>query len=188
MASSRRASTAHITDEVLEPWERLLHFPLLLFVTAENANLSGGLLEQVCGDAVPEGAGAAGDQDCRAGNIHAKTARSLCPAPVIGNGQGLRHRGGDTNLRLMKAIALGIMAGLGLLTASAASGIEAQEAEPKGASTVPLAKRETVQLEFETVRGLAYQVYSRKGKGEWQPLGQIARGRRQTGDRVVPGR
>ncbi len=76
----------------------------------------------------------------------------------------------------MKAIALGIMAGLGLLTASAASGIEAQEAEPKGASTVPLAKRETVQLEFETVRGLAYQVYSRKGKGEWQPLGQLLEG------------
>ena len=76
----------------------------------------------------------------------------------------------------MKAIALGIMAGLGLLTASAAPGIEAQEAEPKGASTVPLAKRETVQLEFETVRGLAYQVYSRKGKGEWQPLGQLLEG------------
>ena len=65
-----------------------------------------------------------------------------------------------------------IMAGLGLLTASVAPGIEAQEAEPKGASTVPLAKRETVQHEFETVRGLAFQVYSRKGKGEWQPLGQ----------------
>ena len=76
----------------------------------------------------------------------------------------------------MKAIALGIMAGLGLLTASAAPGIEAQEAEPKGASTVPLAKRETVQLEFETVRGLAYQVYSRKGKNEWRPLGQLLEG------------
>ena len=76
----------------------------------------------------------------------------------------------------MKAIALGIMAGLGLLTASVAPGIEAQEAEPKGASTVPLAKRETVQLEFETVRGLAFQVYSRKGKGEWQPLGQLFEG------------
>ena len=76
----------------------------------------------------------------------------------------------------MKAIALGIMAGLGLLTASAAPGIEAQEAKAKGASTVPLAKRETVQLEFETVRGFAYQVYSRKGKGEWQPLGQLLEG------------
>jgi len=39
-----------------------------------------------------------------------------------------------------------------------------------------LAKRETVQLEFETVRGLAYQVYSRKGKNEWRPLGQLLEG------------
>ena len=76
----------------------------------------------------------------------------------------------------MKAIAVGIMAGLGLLTASAAPGTEAQEAKPQGSATVPLAKRETVQLEFETVRGLAYQVYSRKGKNEWRPLGQLLEG------------
>ena len=76
----------------------------------------------------------------------------------------------------MKAIAVLIMAGLGLLTASVASGTEAQEAKPQGSSTVPLAKRETVQLEFETVRGLAYQVYSRKGKNEWRPLGQLLEG------------
>ena len=68
------------------------------------------------------------------------------------------------------------MAGLGLLTASAAPGTEAQEAKPQGSATVPLAKRETVQLEFETVRGLAYQVYSRKGKNEWRPLGQLLEG------------
>lgn len=76
----------------------------------------------------------------------------------------------------MKAIAVLIMAGLGLLTASVASGTEAQEAKPQGSSTVPLAKRETVQLEFETERGLAYQVYSRKGKNEWRPLGQLLEG------------
>jgi hypothetical protein len=72
----------------------------------------------------------------------------------------------------MKAIAAGFMAGLGLMTASAAPITEA----PQAATTVPLAKRETVQLEFETVRGLAYQVYSRKGVNEWQPLGQLIEG------------
>ena len=76
----------------------------------------------------------------------------------------------------MKAIVVRIMAGLGLLTASAVPGTEAQEAKPQGSATVPLAKRETVQLEFETVRGLAYQVYSRKGKNEWRPLGQLLEG------------
>jgi len=72
----------------------------------------------------------------------------------------------------MKAIAVGIIVGLGLLTASAAPITEA----PQAVANVPLAKRETVQLEFETVRGLAYQVYSRKGESEWQPLGQLIEG------------
>ena len=76
----------------------------------------------------------------------------------------------------MKATAVGIMASLGLLTISAAPSTEAQEAKPQGSATVPLAKKETVQLEFETVRGLAYQVYSKKGKNEWQPVGQLIEG------------
>ena len=76
----------------------------------------------------------------------------------------------------MKATAVGIMASLGLLTISAAPSTEAQEAKPQGSATVPLAKKETVQLEFETLRGLAYQVYSRKGKNEWQPVGQLIEG------------
>ena len=33
---------AHVADEIFELRERLLHLPLLLFVAAEDANLSGG--------------------------------------------------------------------------------------------------------------------------------------------------
>ncbi len=52
----------------------------------------------------------------------------------------------------MKAIAVGIIVGLGLLTASAAPITEA----PQAVANVPLAKRETVQL--EEVRSIVYML------------------------------
>ena len=73
----------------------------------------------------------------------------------------------------MKAIAAGFMAGLGLMTASAAPVTEAQAAEPQASDAVPLAKRESVQLEYETERGLAYQVFFKTSDADWQPLGQV---------------
>tara|TARA_B100000959_G_scaffold112850_1_gene118967 strand:+ start:1285 stop:2139 length:855 start_codon:yes stop_codon:yes gene_type:complete len=72
----------------------------------------------------------------------------------------------------MKAIAAGFMAGLGLLAVPLT---EARAAESQ-ADDVTLAKRESVQLEFETERGLAYQVFSKIGEGDWQPLGQVIEG------------
>ena len=75
----------------------------------------------------------------------------------------------------MKVITAGFMAGLGLLAASAASVTEAQAAAPQAAA-VPLAKRESVQLEFETERGLAYQVFSKSNEADWKPLGQVIEG------------
>ncbi|SVE60641.1 uncharacterized protein METZ01_LOCUS513495, partial [marine metagenome] len=75
----------------------------------------------------------------------------------------------------MKVITAGFMAGLGLLAASAASVTEAQAAEPQ-TDAVPLAKRESVQLEFETERGLAYQVFSKSNEADWKPLGQVIEG------------
>ncbi len=75
----------------------------------------------------------------------------------------------------MKVITAGFMAGLGLLAASAASVTEAQAAEPQ-ADAVPLAKRESVQLEFETERGLAYQVFSKSSEADWKPLGPVIEG------------
>ena len=75
----------------------------------------------------------------------------------------------------MKVITAGFMAGLGLLAASAASVTEAQAAEPQ-TDAVPLAKRESVQLEFETERGLAYQVFSKSSEADWKPLGPVIEG------------
>ena len=76
----------------------------------------------------------------------------------------------------MKAIASGFMAGLGLLVASAVLVTEAKAAEPQASDAVPLAKRESVQLEFETERGLAYQVFSKTSDGDWKPIGQMVEG------------
>jgi len=97
------------------------------------------------GDAVSEGTGAASDQDCGAGNIHAKAAASLGPTPVVGNGQGLCCRATGTSLPPMKAIAAGFMAGLGLLVASAVLITEAKAAGPQASDAVPLAKRESLR-------------------------------------------
>ena len=51
-------------------------------VAIEDANLGRRLLEQVCGDPIPEGAGAAGDQNVGSGDVHAATKPSsrLLPA------------------------------------------------------------------------------------------------------------
>ena len=70
----------------------------------------------------------------------------------------------------MKAMAAGFIVSFGMLTGSAESVPEPQ------ADAVPLAKRESVQLEFETESGLAYQVFSKTGEGDWQPLGQVIEG------------
>mgnify|MGYP007063398859 FL=1 len=76
----------------------------------------------------------------------------------------------------MKAIAAGFMAGLGLLVASAVLITEAKAAEPQASDAVPLAKRESVQLEFETEHGLAYQVFSKTNDADWQPIGLVVEG------------
>ncbi|MDP7013034.1 MAG: hypothetical protein QF927_03535 [Verrucomicrobiota bacterium] len=70
----------------------------------------------------------------------------------------------------MKAIVVGFILSFGMVTGSAESVSEPQ------ADAVPLAKSESVQLEFETESGLAYQVFSKSGDGDWQPLGQIIEG------------
>ena len=70
----------------------------------------------------------------------------------------------------MKAMVVGFIFSFGMVTGSAESA-----PEPR-ADAVPLAKRESVQLEFETERGLAYQVFSKIGDGDWQPLGQVIEG------------
>ena len=76
----------------------------------------------------------------------------------------------------MKAIAAEFMVGLGLLVASAVLITEAKAAEPQASDAVPLAKRESVQLEFETERGLAYQVFSKTNDADWQPIGLVVEG------------
>ena len=76
----------------------------------------------------------------------------------------------------MKAIAAEFMVGLGLLVASAVLITEAKAAGPQASDAVPLAKRESVQLEFETEHGLAYQVFSKTNDADWQPIGQVIEG------------
>ena len=76
----------------------------------------------------------------------------------------------------MKAIAAEFMVGLGLLVASAVLITEAKAAGPQASDAVPLAKRESVQLEFETEHGLAYQVFSKTNDADWQPVGQVIEG------------
>jgi len=70
----------------------------------------------------------------------------------------------------MKAMVAGFIASFAMLTSSADQVPELQ------VDAVPLAKSESVQLEFETERGLAYQVFSKTGEGDWQPLGQVIEG------------
>jgi len=70
----------------------------------------------------------------------------------------------------MKATAACFMVGLGLLTCSA------EPVTGPQADSVPLAKRESVQLEFETERGLAYQVLFKSSETDWKPFGQVIEG------------
>ena len=76
----------------------------------------------------------------------------------------------ETSILLMKAIiavSLGIMSQMLLLAESPA---------PETNGGVLLAKRDVVELEFETTVGQGYQVYVKQGEGEWKPHGQAIEG------------
>ena len=70
----------------------------------------------------------------------------------------------------MKAMVAGFIASFGIMTSLADSVTQSQS------DAFPLAKRDSVQLDFETERGLAYQVFSKTGDGDWQPLGSLIEG------------
>jgi len=63
-------------------------------------------------------------------------------------------------------------------------------AEPTGAkpeADVSLAKRDVVELEFETTSGVGYQAYAKKGQGDWKPFGQAILGNGDTATLTYPG-
>ena len=51
---------------------------------------------------------------------------------------------------------------------------ENNQLNPK--ESVSLAKRDLVELEFDTTVGLGYQVYFKQGKTDWEPYGQVVEG------------
>ena len=58
-------------------------------------------------------------------------------------------------------------------------------AEPE--ADVSLAKRDVVELEFETAAGIGYQAYAKKGQGDWKPLGQAIVGNGEPATLTHPG-
>ena len=58
-------------------------------------------------------------------------------------------------------------------------------AEPE--ADVSLAKRDVVELEFETAAGIGYQAYAKKGQGDWKPLGLAIVGNGEPATLTHPG-
>ncbi|MDP6891781.1 MAG: hypothetical protein QF731_01270 [Verrucomicrobiota bacterium] len=52
----------------------------------------------------------------------------------------------------------------------------AENAASKSKEAVTLAKRDLVELEFDTTVGLGYQVYVKQGEADWEPHGQVVEG------------
>ena len=68
-----------IADDVAELRPTALHFPLLLLVATEDADLRWVQFEKMARDAVTKGAGAPGDQDGRAGKrSHGRFLSKCC--------------------------------------------------------------------------------------------------------------
>ena len=81
-----------------------------------------------------------------------------------------------TSLPFMKAV---LAAATGLLS------LTLLHAEPE--ADVSLAKRDVVELEFETAAGIGYQAYAKKGRGDWKPLGQAIVGNGEPATLSYPG-
>ena len=81
-----------------------------------------------------------------------------------------------TSLPFMKAV---LAAATGLLS------LTLLHAEPE--ADVSLAKRDVVELEFETAAGIGYQAYAKKGQGDWKPLGQAIVGNGESATLSYPG-
>ena len=81
-----------------------------------------------------------------------------------------------TSLPFMKAV---LAAATGLLS------LTLLHAEPE--ADVSLAKRDVVELEFETAAGIGYQAYAKKGQGDWKPLGQAIVGNGEPATLSYPG-
>ena len=81
-----------------------------------------------------------------------------------------------TRLPLMKAV-LAVTTGL--------MSLALLHAEPE--ADVSLAKRDVVELEFETAAGIGYQAYAKKGQGDWKPLGQAIVGNGEPATLTHPG-
>tara|TARA_B100000579_G_scaffold239192_2_gene196134 strand:+ start:1119 stop:1979 length:861 start_codon:yes stop_codon:yes gene_type:complete len=54
--------------------------------------------------------------------------------------------------------------------------LHAEPATPKPKEAVTLAKRDLVELEFDTKVGFGYQVYVKQGETDWKPHGQVIDG------------
>ena len=65
--------------------------------------------------------------------------------------------------------------------------LHAEPAASKPKEAVTLAKRDLVELEFDTTVGLGYQVYVKQGEADWKPHGQVIEGNGETATIIYTG-
>ena len=65
--------------------------------------------------------------------------------------------------------------------------LHAESPSARSDAGVPLAKRDVVELEFETAAGVGYQAYAKTGQGDWKALGQAIVGNGEPAMLTYPG-